>query len=182
MGRLILVTGGARSGKSSFAEGYAKNTGLPVTYLATSRIADEEMRARIDHHRAQRPAHWSTLEADTRPGETLSGARGAVLLDCITMLVANLMVDENVNWDQHTDEDDERCQRAVDAQIESLITASRKEDITLIVVTNELGMGLVPVYPFGRVFRDVAGRANQRLAAAADEAYLLVSGIAVKLR
>ncbi len=172
MGKIVLVTGGARSGKSRRAEQYAAAQGLPVVYLATAAAGDDEMRERIARHQAGRPAEWRTIEAqqglsgvmrDLEPG-TL------VLLDCLTLLTSNVLF-------AHEDDPEP----ALDAEVAGLLAAAIEQDLTLIVVTNEVGMGIVPEYPLGRRYRDLLGRANQHVAAAADEVYLVIAGIAVEL-
>ena len=181
MGKLIFVTGGARSGKSTFAEELAARS-ENVTYIATAVAFDEEMRARIRHHKERRPAHWGTVEQYKDLGRVLSDLSGTVLLDCVTVMLTNLMMDMPVDWEKPSAEDAQRAEDSIRGQIDGIVSAAKTRSGTLIVVTNELGMGLVPMTPFGRIFRDVAGRVNQGLAAQADEAYLLVSGIPVRLK
>jgi adenosylcobinamide kinase/adenosylcobinamide-phosphate guanylyltransferase len=169
----VLFTGGARSGKSTRAEQYAGQLGRPVLYLATAEAGDDEMRERIAMHRRQRPTNWATLEAPTAVAATLAtlGVGTVVLLDCLSLLVSNLLLAHEPN-----------AAAVVDAEIASLIAAAHARDLTLIVVTNEVGMGIVPAYPLGRTYRDLLGRANQRIATAAAEVYLLVCGIPVEMR
>lgn len=176
---MIFITGGARSGKSSFAEKLANERGQKVTYLATASPDDAEMRQRIDTHRRRRPGGWKTVEVDGdlpgAVGRALEGG-GTVLIDCITVYLAGLMP-------QAPDgSDGGRAGEAVAAEVERLADVCRSGNGRVIVVSNEVGMGIVPVSPLGRAFRDVAGRANQRLAAAADEVYLCVSGIPLKVK
>jgi adenosylcobinamide kinase/adenosylcobinamide-phosphate guanylyltransferase len=171
--KVILFTGGARSGKSAAAERYAGLRDAPVIYVATAAAGDEEMRARIAQHRARRPAGWGTLEVTGQTGAALRAlAPGTVvLLDCLTLLVSNILL-------AHQEEPDQ----AVEREIEDLLAAARERALTLIVVTSEVGMGVVPEHPQGRRYRDLLGRAAQRVAAAAQEVYLVVAGIAVELR
>jgi adenosylcobinamide kinase/adenosylcobinamide-phosphate guanylyltransferase len=173
MSKLVLFTGGARSGKSASAERYAARLGRPVTYLATAEAGDDEMRARIGQHQARRPATWATLEAPRAPSAALAELEpGALaLLDCLSLLVSNLLLANEAD-----------PQPAIDAEVAALLAVARDRDLTLIVVTNEVGLGIVPAYPLGRVYRDLLGRANQRVAAAATEVYLLFCGIPVELR
>lgn len=183
-GRLVLVTGGARSGKSAFAEGLARQGRQPVLYLATAEAGDDEMRARIREHRQRRPSEWPTLEAPRDVGVALATVRdrpGTVLLDDLGLLVTNRLLEY---WD------DARPTSQVGSEIDTVLAGERHalraaQDAggwDLIVVTNEVGLGIVPGTPLGRVFRDALGRANQAFAAAAAEVYLLVAGIPLRIK
>ncbi|HOG45666.1 MAG TPA: bifunctional adenosylcobinamide kinase/adenosylcobinamide-phosphate guanylyltransferase [Anaerolineae bacterium] len=177
--RLILVLGGARSGKSRWAEALAGRLGRRVLYLATAEAGDPEMAARIAHHRARRPPSWRTLEAPRRVGEALAReAQDAdvALLDCLTLLANNILLP--LGDDPDEGEAEARLQKELDA----LLAAYEAGAARLIVVANEVGWGLVPSYPLGRVYRDLLGRAQQRLAAHADGVYLVVAGIPVDLK
>ena len=182
MGEMILVTGGARSGKSRYAQMLASEMGGPVTYVATATASDEEMAARIAKHRADRPASWRTVEAYRQLDRALAGVEGAVLVDCLTLMTTNLMMDADLDYDTA----DQRALQAVEDdvqdQVSHLLRWGRARPGRLILVSNELGMGLVPVYRFGRVFRDIAGRVNQQAAEAADRVVLMVSGIPVTIK
>ena len=183
VGMMILVTGGARSGKSRHAEALIGDSSQ-VLYIATSQILDDEMAARIEHHRQGRPAHWRTVErwqhldelihADINPHE-------AVLLECVTTMVTNLLFD--YGGDKDPDEwDYQAMEQAINAEIQSLIAACQRCPAKVVLVTNEVGMGIVPESRLARHFRDIAGRVNQQLAAAANEVWLVVSGIGVKIK
>jgi adenosylcobinamide kinase/adenosylcobinamide-phosphate guanylyltransferase len=183
MSRIIFVTGGARSGKSAFAQELAASF-ADVGYVATASITDEEMRERVRIHQQSRPESWATFEAQKNlPAVFEKNTHEAFLLDCLTVYIANAVVDV-------VNEEDEiinvRVQDAIEEQImrdiERMLNTVREKDITLIVVSNEVGMGLVPAYPMGRMFRDVVGRANKKVASSADEAYFVVSGIPIKLK
>ena len=177
MGKLTLLLGGARSGKSSLAEKMAVESGGEIGYIATARGLDKEMRIRIQRHRLGRPQSWHTLELpiDVASGWVESGLTpDVVLLDCITLLVTNVILDSSPDVD-HPDED--QAASAVDREIDALIKLIESDKSDWIIVTNEVGLGLVPPYPLGRVYRDLLGRANQKLAAIADEIFFLVAGI-----
>ncbi|ENQ0499621.1 bifunctional adenosylcobinamide kinase/adenosylcobinamide-phosphate guanylyltransferase [Salmonella enterica subsp. enterica serovar Infantis] len=180
---MILVTGGARSGKSRHAEALIGDA-PQVLYIATSQILDDEMAARIQHHKDGRPAHWRTAEC-WRHLDTLITADlapdDAILLECITTMVTNLLFalggeNDPEQWDYAA------MERAIDDEIQILIAACQRCPAKVVLVTNEVGMGIVTENRLARHFRDIAGRVNQRLSAAADEVWLVVSGIGVKIK
>lgn len=185
MGRLVLITGGARSGKSAFAEQKAKDIGERILYVATSIPFDDEMKNRIKRHREQRPSAWETVEAykelDKHLKDRLAG-KDAVLVDCITVMVSNIMLEQGMDWEEISADEINKAESNVNTEIGKLIKTIELLDIPFIVVTNELGMGVVPPYKLGRAFRDIAGRVNQMLAKAAHEVYLCVSGIPVRIK
>ncbi len=194
MGRIILITGGARSGKSTYAEIRAREleseteAGSGVLYVATCIADDEEMRDRVQRHRSRRPENWPTLEAPEDAGRHIMESAGAlpglagVLLDCVTLLVSQCMTHCLTDWETITPDDADRVESAMKTEVDGLIAAAASLSCPLILVTNEIGMSLVPEYASGRLFRDAAGRANQLLAAAADEVVLCVSGIPVRIK
>lgn len=185
MGKLVLVTGGARSGKSSYAEKIVAGEGEDVLYVATAVPFDDEMKLRVEIHRAGRPKEWQTLEAyKGLGGKIKSNCRGksAVLLDCITIMVTNLMLEGEFDWEHLTSEQQFSIEEYIAAEIDGFIGIAKSEAPLFVAVTNEVGMGLVPEHPLGRVFRDIAGRINQKLAREADEVYLCVSGIPVRIK
>lgn len=183
MGKLFYITGGARSGKSTFAEKLAANYGGLVSYIATAIPFDNEMKDRIARHQQQRPQSWKTYEAYWGIGGIIRQNHASVfLLDCMTVLITNQMLDQEVDWDHPTLQDIQKTEGIIRKEVDDIIRAVKEGTADLIVVTNELGMGLVPEYPLGRVFRDIAGRMNQLLAKAADEAYFVVSGIPLRLK
>lgn len=185
MGRLTLITGGARSGKSTFAEEMAKRIGSSVLYVATSIPFDEEMKLRIKKHREQRPSNWETVEAykdlDKHLKDKIIG-KDAVLLDCLTIMITNIMLEKHKDWDSIKVDEIEEVETYVKKEVQKLLTLIQKSPVPFIVVTNEIGMGIVPWYKSARAFRDFAGRANQALAKAAHEVYLCVSGIPVRIK
>jgi adenosylcobinamide kinase/adenosylcobinamide-phosphate guanylyltransferase len=181
---LILVLGGARAGKSAYAEQLVASYGPRVLYVATSEAKDKEMRARIRVHRARRSPTWTTLEAPMSVGAALLAAQpiaDAILLDCLTLLVTNVVLAHGGEAAEGVAAE-EVADAAVTAEIEELLKAQAQLGLPMVIVSNEVGMGLVPPYPLGRLYRDVLGRANQRLAAAADQVYLLVAGLPMTLK
>ena len=180
MGELILVTGGARSGKSDFAERLAMQLGGDqVLFIATAEALDEDMTQRIAAHRRSRPSGWTTEEAPREAGRRLRGAienRRVALVDCLTLLVSNtiLTLGDTPNRAQ--------AETLVTREVDELIEACDTTAATVIIVTNEVGLGLVPMNTLGRVFRDTLGRANQRLATRAESVYALLAGIPVDVK
>jgi adenosylcobinamide kinase/adenosylcobinamide-phosphate guanylyltransferase len=191
MGKLTLILGGARSGKSTFAEKRAKELGGDsVLYVATSETKDEEMQQRVEKHRSERPPAWETVEAPRNVAQALrqvgSGAK-VILLDCITFLVANHLLEaagpEDDPFDNPSaDPFDAQIEADVVAEVEALAAYVAESDIEMLVVSNEVGLGVVPPYELGRAYRDILGRANQILARHADEVLLLVAGIPMKVK
>jgi adenosylcobinamide kinase/adenosylcobinamide-phosphate guanylyltransferase len=181
LGKLTLILGGARSGKSSHAQQLAIDHGGPVTYVATAQALDPEMQNRIENHRLERPQDWKTLEAPRGVAAALKGQpenAGVILLDCLTLLVTNLLMDAAPDED-HPDEI--AATQAVERELAQLLEFVRASQADWIMVSNEVGLGLVPPYPLGRIYRDLLGRVNQKLAAAADEVFWMVAGIPVPI-
>lgn len=185
MGKLTLVTGGARSGKSLFAEGLVKGYGKHIVYVATAVPLDDEMKQRIQTHKERRPASWETVEAYKDIGLKLKDRTEGIsagLIDCITVMITNLMFDKDREWDHLGKNEMVEIENQIKAEIEKLIDFIRECKVPFVAVTNEVGMGLVPDTALGRIFRDIAGRANQLLAKTSDEVYFCVSGIPVKIK
>ncbi|MHB1324963.1 MAG: bifunctional adenosylcobinamide kinase/adenosylcobinamide-phosphate guanylyltransferase [Thermoleophilia bacterium] len=175
---MIFVTGGARSGKSSLAEKMALERPETVTYIATAEAKDGEMRERIAEHRERRPEGWRTVEAPEKLAEAVEDALagdGIVLIDCLTVYISNLLMSQGIA-------SGERAKRAVDREMDQLVDVCRGGNGRVILVSNEVGMGIVPDNLLARSFRDLAGRANQKMASAAAEVYLCVSGIPMKVK
>jgi len=168
--RLALVGGGVRSGKSAFALALARRRGPRRVFLATAQPWDAEMAARIAAHRAERAADFETIEEPLDPLAGLARVRDAdvVVVDCLTLWLSNLLVRGET-------------EEAVGAKVVALANALRAAPFASIVVTNEVGMGIVPESPLGRAFRDVAGRAHQAFAARADHLYFALLGAILRL-
>jgi adenosylcobinamide kinase / adenosylcobinamide-phosphate guanylyltransferase len=179
---VTLILGGARSGKSAYAQDLAAAQSNPVLFVATGVAVDDEMAERIAVHRAARPASWQCVEAPTGVGKAIRDAPGAfavALVDCLSFLVSNcLLAAGNASV--------ELTERAVWPRIEDevadMLAGARSRGAQLIVVSNEVGMSVVPEFPLGRVYRDVLGRANQRLAREAGAVYLMVAGIPAAIK
>ena len=174
--QLTLILGGARSGKSTHAEALAGARGHNVLYIATAQAWDEEMALRIANHRAQRPATWYTVEAPRDVGQAVAAALqihqpDVVLLDCLTLLASNIIIalPETANEGEAT--------AALQVEVDALLAAYAQSNATWIIVSNEVGLGIVPAYPLGRVYRDALGRVNQRIASVADEVLFMVAGL-----
>ncbi len=185
---LILITGGVRSGKSTFAEKIAAESGKEVIYLATARVEDEEMRERVNRHQERRPSSVRTIEEAMEPHRVLeeeSAAGRLILMDCLTLLITNrFLAYIDANGAVRAGEDIYADEQLLNDASEHTLQYIRKFSESalqckadLVIVTNEVGMGVVPNYPVGRVFRDLAGRSNQILAAAADQVWMVVCGI-----
>lgn len=180
--QLTLILGGARSGKSSYAEQLAAQCGTRVVYVATAQAWDEEMVLRISNHQAQRALHWITVEAPLRVGEILAAAETAagdwevVLVDCLTLLASNVILSlpEPVETPA--------AEAALRVEVDALLAAYAASRASWILVSNEVGLGIVPAYPLGRVYRDALGRANQQLAAVADEVLFMVAGLPMRVK
>lgn len=181
--KTILVTGGARSGKSHYAQHMAEASRKQVLFVATAQAGDDEMRRRIEDHRRARPASWHTLEAPDKVGRHISqeiGDAGLILIDCITLLVSNVM--GKFVSPSGDDVDVLPAEQAVSTEIDELVDCLKQATADFIIVTNEVGLGLVPDNKLGRIYRDLLGKANQRLALAANEVYFMVSGLPLKVK
>ena len=171
---LTLILGGARSGKSSYAQSLAEESGRSVTFLATAQELDEEMSTRIQKHRAERPVNWETLEIPLDIASHVQQIKSAVvILDCMTLLVTNLLM--QFVKDDLVDESPFRL--AVQKEMDELLLTIREQKQDWIIISNEVGHGLVPPYQMGRVYRDLLGWCNQRLAREADKVIFMVAGI-----
>ena len=176
--KLTLVLGGARSGKSSYAQQMVDRPPESVLFVATATAGDEEMAARIAVHQANRPANWRTLEAPLKVGEAVQAAEPThwVLLDCLTLLANNVLF----SLSEPVKEED--YQAAMDNELDELLKAFQNSPAEWVLVSNEVGLGLVPEYPLGRLYRDVLGRSNQRLAQAADTVIFMVAGLPMQVK
>ena len=164
----ILITGGARSGKSVFAEKRTKQLGSSLIYIATSEVIDSEMKKRVEEHQARRGSEWQTLHAPINLTEALieTDGKGPCLVDCVTVWLNNLIFH---------DED-------IDAATKELITVLNERSDPVVLVTNEVGSGIIPENALARRFCDEAGRLNQTISQIADEVYVSISGIPLQIK
>jgi len=181
MRRLTFILGGARSGKSEHAQRLAVAGPAPVLFIATAQARDEEMMSRIALHRGNRPSHWQTMEWPSGVGNKVrahAASAQTVVLDCLTLLVSNVMLQS----DSDAENPDARAaQMAVESEVRSLLDAVGASKTHWIMVSNEVGQGVVPAYPAGRLFRDLLGWANTEVAGQADEVIWMVAGIPVPI-
>jgi len=164
-----LVLGGARSGKSTFAERLVRDSGLACTFIATATAGDEEMRARIAQHRVERDKDWRTVEEPLAVAEVIareSAADRVILIDCLTLWLSNLM----------------HAGRNVEAETRNLLAAISRSRSPLVLVSNEVGLGIVPDTPLGRRFRDEQGRLNQAIAAVVPNVVMIAAGLPLWLK
>ena len=174
-----LIIGGARSGKSRLAQELALKAGGTILFVATAEAGDEEMKQRIEKHRQKRPANWVTLEATTGIGNQIQkniGNSKTVIIDCITLLINNIFE----QYDETTDAD--VIEKAVQTEIKDVISCMGQVNASFIIVTNEIGLGIVPADGVSRLYRDLLGIANQMLAERCDEVFLLVAGLPVAIK
>jgi adenosylcobinamide kinase/adenosylcobinamide-phosphate guanylyltransferase len=181
---LTLVLGGARSGKSTYGEMLARKLGQRVVYIATAEALDEEMRARVAKHQSERPKDWITLEAPLGVGAALralpaAAACDVILVDCLTLLVTNIILSEGP---EAPEMDSATAWQRVEAELHDLIESYQHTGADLILVSNEVGLGVVPPYSLGRTFRDTLGRANQMLAHLADRVIYMIAGLPVDVK
>jgi adenosylcobinamide kinase/adenosylcobinamide-phosphate guanylyltransferase len=172
--QLVLILGGVRSGKSHYAQQIAGDVGKRVLFLATAEAGDDEMKHRIARHKSSRPESWRTIEEQMDIAGALrkNAARAdAVIIDCVTVWLSNMLM-----------HNEKLSEKEMIKDIDKLIDSYEHGDATYIIVSGEVGMGIVPEYPLGRVFRDYLGLANQRLAEKADRVVLMVAGIAVDVK
>jgi adenosylcobinamide kinase/adenosylcobinamide-phosphate guanylyltransferase len=175
--KIVLVLGGVRSGKSRFGQDLAHELGgNDLLFVATAESRDDEMAMRIQRHREDRPVTWTTLEQPLGVGDAIAAMTNApsvILLDCLTLLVSNILL-------KHHD-DFAAAEAGVRAEVASLVAAVQHHGATLVVVSGEVGMGVVPESSLGRQFRDLLGWANQSLAQHASATYLMVAGLPVNV-
>ncbi|MFT8314334.1 MAG: bifunctional adenosylcobinamide kinase/adenosylcobinamide-phosphate guanylyltransferase [Clostridium sp.] len=180
MGRIILVTGGARSGKSSFAESIFDGI-KEVVYIATAKIYDEEMKQRVERHKKSRPAEWITYEGSYNIERAVTDKKNYIL-DCITVMSSNIMFDITGEYEIIPLEKQQEVEEKVEGEIIDLIDKIKAIDGNLVMVTNEVGYSIVPENHVARVYRDIIGRINQKIARLSTEVYFVTCGIPRRIK
>lgn len=198
--KFTFITGGARSGKSRFAELLAAHTKRPVIYIATAQIWDEEMAVRVKKHQLQRPSHWRLIEEPRNILDILHQLKdedGVILLDCVTLWLSNLLLagqshpttpscpdGDDFILDLPNDNDlyNNDLEPQILATVKDVAQLAREIKPQVIFVSNEVGQGIVPELPLARAYRDLAGRSNQLLASSADQVYMVVAGIPMEIK
>jgi len=171
--KMIFLTGGARSGKSRFATELAARLGKTVIFVATCVPQDKEMKRRVALHRQSRPKNWKTIEEPLELSSTLKAISPkkttVVIIDCLTLLLSNLMIAGTT-------------ERKILREMEKIVKEIKRYEFSTIIVSNEVGSGIVPENKLARDFRDIAGKINQFMARQSDEAYAMISGFPIKLK
>lgn len=180
---IVLVLGGTKTGKTTFAENRAKNLSIelniPVNYIATARAIDGEMIDRIRKHREKRPSHWKTIEEPrdvSKALHSLTGGKSLIILDCLTLLMTNILFEKG----EHCSRED--GEKSVFGELDKIIEVSGELDSELIIISNQVENGLVSEHAWARMFQDITGMAHQKLAAAAVEVYMMNAGLAQRLK
>ncbi len=182
---LTLVTGGARSGKSSFAESLLLQDCKQVLYIATAQAFDKEMKDRINKHQLSRPKEWLTYEGYKNLKEELtpySTEIDGIILDCVTIMITNLLLEHQVDWVKVDHQKIDEMEVAIFKEFNQLVDYAKSSGIKVVLVTNEVGLGIVPIDRLTRIFRDIAGRINQFLAKEANEVYFVTCGIPNRIK
>ena len=185
MSNIILVTGGARSGKSNFAESLCIKQNNRTAYIATSIPFDDEMKNRVKKHQESRPKEWKTYEIYKdiySIVEELDNNHDTVIMDCVTLMVNNLMFTYGIEVDKATSQELNEVEEYIKEQIKKLMETIKKTNLYFVIVSNEVGMGIVPENKLSRIYADFVGRANQLIAKYSDEVYFVVSGIPMKVK
>ncbi|MFO8102074.1 MAG: bifunctional adenosylcobinamide kinase/adenosylcobinamide-phosphate guanylyltransferase [Dehalococcoidia bacterium] len=183
--KCVFISGGARSGKSRFAQELAASSGEKVLFVATAEPLNPDMQARIIRHQEERSHRWDTLEAPVDLAAEIKqhfGKQDVVLVDCLTLLTSNIILGQSRGFSGSVQIDEQTAEKNVITEINGLIELMKASTATFIIVSNEVGLGLVPDNEVGRIYRDLLGKANQLVASHADEVYFMFSGIPVKVK
>jgi adenosylcobinamide kinase/adenosylcobinamide-phosphate guanylyltransferase len=182
LSKITLVTGGSRSGKSTFGEGMLKEKDK-VLYIATSVITDDEMRERVAIHKERRNKNWETYEGYKDLKKVIKESECKfIMLECVTTMITNLIFDKYLDFDNISKEEIQVLEEMISEQFKEVISACKESDKEIVIISNEVGFGLVSEYKLGRIFTDISGRINQLLGKLSDDAYLVVAGLPLKLK
>lgn len=182
MSKITLITGGSRSGKSTFGESLLKDR-ADVLYIATAIVTDEEMKNRIEKHKERRNPKWETFEGYRNLDEALIKHKNKnVMLECVGVMTTNLMFDWTHDFDNITQEEIAKLTQHIKSEFQKFIIKARDEDRNVVIITNEVGWSLIPEYKLGRIFSDILGFVNQYIASLSDEVYLVACGLPLKLK
>lgn len=182
MGKVILVTGGSRSGKSTFAEKLLEDKD-DVLYIATSIVTDKEMEKRVQKHKERRNSKWGTYEGYKALDKIIKEDNHKyIMLECVGTMVTNLMFDKDYDFDTMSQEDIAKLSYQIKSEVEKLILVAKENNKELIIVTNEVGWSLVSEHRLGRIFSDMLGNLNQLIANLSEEVYLVACGLPLKLK
>ncbi|MCP4162664.1 MAG: bifunctional adenosylcobinamide kinase/adenosylcobinamide-phosphate guanylyltransferase [Deltaproteobacteria bacterium] len=180
---IVLVLGGTKTGKTSFAENRAKSLekseSIPVYYIATANPIDDEMCVRIKKHQEKRSANWKTIEEPVDVSKAInriSNGKSVIILDCLTLLMTNLLFEKGENCPR------EEAEKVVFSEIDKIVAESEKKDSEIIIISNQVENGLVSEYKWARMFQDIAGITHQKLGSAAEKVYLMNAGIALQIK
>lgn len=182
MGKIILVTGGSRSGKSTFAEKLLKDK-EKVLYIATAVVTDEEMKNRIEKHKSRRNPNWITYEGYRALGNVIKNSSCQyIMLECIGTMITNIILENGVDVDNADHEEIEKLENCIIEEVKDIIFSISESSKCILIVTNEVGLSVVPEYRLGRIFSDILGRVNQLIAEYSNEVYFTVCGLPLKLK
>lgn len=183
--RCVFVLGGVRSGKSRFAQRLAESWGGDILFVATAEPLDRDMRERIEKHRRERPQSWRTIETPMNLAAQIErnlGGASVVLIDCLTLLASNLLLGQERGFSPTLEIQGEEAETRLLKEIHDLARLMRSAPASFVIVSNEVGWGIVPENRLARIYRDILGRANQIIAEHADEVYLMVAGLPLKVK
>jgi adenosylcobinamide kinase / adenosylcobinamide-phosphate guanylyltransferase len=182
LGKITLITGGTRSGKSSFGEELLREKDR-VLYIATAVITDGEMRERVAIHKSRRNQKWKTFEGYRDLHRAIEESECEyIMLECVTTMITNLIFDKYTDFDNISKQEIDLIEGDINEQFRQLASTCRELNKSIVIITNEVGFGLISEYKLGRIFTDISGRINQLLGKLCDEAYLVVSGLPLKLK
>ena len=182
MGKITLITGGSRSGKSTFAEKILEKED-DVLYIATAVVTDSEMEKRIEKHKLRRNQKWETYEGFTKLDQAIKkSSRKYIMLECIGTMVTNIIFEKNYDFDNITSDDIEKLEKDIIKEVDNIISSVKHSDKHILIVTNEVGYSVVSEYKLSRIFVDILGRVNQFIARVSDEVYMVACGLPIKLK